>query len=779
MDSKRFAIISAYFTITIAIFIVIGWIFDIQILKTISPGLPSMKINTAVCFLLVGFTLLFIAKREKKRKFEIFIVQISILFVIVIGALSLLENLFGFRFGIDEFLVKDDTSQSYISHPGLMSMFTSLNYLLLGIALFLEVSKKFRFIVETLVSIVITISLLAFAGYVFRLEEIYKLGVQSTIAFHTSITFLIASISFILGKISIDRYLIIKIGFVVTIVTSLVIGSISYLSTEIYKRDTETLTLNSEIQLAIEELFVNIVTLHTNVRAYLLSSDNFYIKDFEDNINKHEIVIDRLYELTSGNPERQKQLETVRESVDYFINSTKEAVDRGKKRDRAFVRRYLQAREGEALKGYFENKIAEMEKEELGFREELANKTERSYNSSKRAILSTSILAIFFLLTLLILLTKEITLRRAAERHSLQIIESAPFAILLFDEDGKIYTVNSQLEKTFNYTRSELLKQPIGKLLPELYKDGNLDNMDDFIKKLESGDLRRYEDGYGIRKDGSNVPLDIALNPIKTDRGTMVITSLLDITRRKAKDKALKKLNNQLQLANKELESFSYSVSHDLRAPLRHATGFVNLLSKHLGEKLDDKGKRYFKTINDAAKKMGELIDDLLSFSRMGRTEMQKKEVDLGVVVNEVKNLLHDDFEEREVEWKIDDLPVVIADPNMLRLVFQNLLSNAIKYTSTREKALIEIGKEEKNGKVTIFVKDNGVGFDMKYADKLFGVFQRLHSSDEFEGTGIGLANIRRIINRHGGKTWAHGEPDKGATFYITIPKVNKEKKNG
>ena len=227
----------------------------------------------------------------------------------------------------------------------------------------------------------------------------------------------------------------------------------------------------------------------------------------------------------------------------------------------------------------------------------------------------------------------------------------------------------------------------------------------------------------------------------------------------------------ELEASNKEMEAFSYSVSHDLRAPLRHVDGFVELLSKHLGSTLDEKGRKYIATISGAAKRMGNLIDDLLVFSRMGRSEMRTTSVDLGALTDEVIQELKQDEAGRKVEWKVGRLPAVQGDPAMLRQVLANLLSNALKYTGPQEKARIEVVGEAQNGEIVVSVRDNGVGFDATYAHKLFGVFQRLHTNDEFEGTGIGLANVRRIVSRHGGRTWAEGAVGHGATFFFTLPR--------
>jgi light-regulated signal transduction histidine kinase (bacteriophytochrome) len=271
---------------------------------------------------------------------------------------------------------------------------------------------------------------------------------------------------------------------------------------------------------------------------------------------------------------------------------------------------------------------------------------------------------------------------------------------------------------------------------------------------------------WSLRRDDQERPLAI----LETNN---------DITERKRREEEIQGLNRELakrstdlESINKELEAFAYSISHDLRAPLRHMAGYTELLQKHASAVVDEKSNRYMAMILESAKRMGNLIDDLLAFSRIGRAETQKTLVSLAQLVREALAEVRQDTEGRNIAWRISALPDFYGDRSMLRLVLVNLISNAIKFTRTRPQAEIEIGCADGNrDELIVFVRDNGVGFDMKYVNKLFGVFQRLHPSDAFEGTGIGLATVQRIIHRHGGKVWAEGVVDGGATFYFSSPK--------
>ena len=402
------------------------------------------------------------------------------------------------------------------------------------------------------------------------------------------------------------------------------------------------------------------------------------------------------------------------------------------------------------------------------------------------------------------------------------LFEFAPDAIVVVSRKGNIVRANKQAERLFGYSANELANAYHEILLPERFRKKHMKHRRTYITDPHIRPMGTGLELYGRKKDGSEFSVDIALGPLKAEKEILVIAVIRDVSEHRTSEASLRRALDEMEMkvmertstltitneellteieerkrteeqledyrqdlekqvtertaellaVNKELEAFSYSVSHDLRSPLRHMTGFAERLQNRLIDHPDETTHKYLAAIIDASKKMDMLINDLLAFSYIGRTDIQKRKISLNGLLKEILQEIETELKERNISWKIDELPEVDGDRALLRLAIHNLVSNAVKFTGKRPQAKIKIGCKDDGDKYICSITDNGVGFDMKYADRLFGVFQRLHPQTEFEGTGIGLANVQRIIARHGGRVWAEGALGNGATFYFSLPKT-------
>jgi PAS domain S-box-containing protein len=385
--------------------------------------------------------------------------------------------------------------------------------------------------------------------------------------------------------------------------------------------------------------------------------------------------------------------------------------------------------------------------------------------------------------TLLCSAIRDVTQRKQlAERHRenelrfrLLIDAVKDYAIISLDADGLVTTWNTGAERLKGYSSGEIIGQHMSRFYPQA----------DIARRKPDQELQQAastghmeDQGWRVRKDGSHFWAEVAITAVHDSAGKLIgfLKIAKDITAKRDAEDQIQKLNSELTqrveelgTVNRELESFSYSVSHDLRAPLRHVDGFARILKEEYSPTLPEDAIRYLDRILEAATHMGQLIDDLLNLARIGRREMKREGVRIANVVKQAIAELPSEAQERHIEWRIEPLPEMNCDAGLLKLVFSNLLSNAVKFTRKQPIAVIEIGARMTGGVATIFVRDNGVGFDPRYADKLFGVFQRLHRHEDFEGTGVGLATVQRIIRRHGGEIWAESQVNSGTTFSFTL----------
>jgi PAS domain S-box-containing protein len=350
------------------------------------------------------------------------------------------------------------------------------------------------------------------------------------------------------------------------------------------------------------------------------------------------------------------------------------------------------------------------------------------------------------------------------------LFDLAPDAMLVSNRNGKIHLANSQAEKIFGYSKVELIGLTIESLVPKRYRDIHVQHRESFMAAPRTRSMGKGPDLFAVRKDESEVPVEISLSPLVLNHELFTLCAVRDITERKKIYDELKLKTERLEILNSELESFSYSVSHDLRAPLRAIDGFSQILLEKYSNKIDERGISYLQKVRSGSQNMAQLIDHLLQLARIPRLNMTRQSIDLGIIARNILDEFIATEPHRSVKIEIDEGLVVYGDAELLRILMASLLQNAWKFTAKRSVAVIEIGKDNlQEDKHCFFVRDNGAGFEMSYADKLFKPFQRLHNVAEFPGTGIGLATVQRIVRRHGGEVWAEGVVGQGATVHFTL----------
>jgi PAS domain S-box-containing protein len=523
----------------------------------------------------------------------------------------------------------------------------------------------------------------------------------------------------------------------------------------------------------LEGIMVTLVDAETGMRGYVITGQESYLEPYDRAVATIDRRMTHLKQLLDGSvPENQiQQLQSAVTDQMAFRKSIVEKIKADGGSETA--RRSIRIDEGKRGMDDLRKMIEHLESSENRALVQRRQNSEAMNERTVGTLLLFVTLAIVLLISGLMLVRHYLVAREKLEEERNRFFTLSDDFYCVAGPDGFFKQVNPAAERILGFSAHELTSRPF----LELVHPDDREATQREAEKLAHGERTVYFENRYRTKTGDYRWLLWSAAPAPKDN--LIYAVAKDITDHKKTEQRIIQLAEEsrqraaeLEGLNKELEAFSYSVSHDLRAPLRHIAGFSDMLQRHADGSLDEKGKRFLNTIIDSAKRMGTLIDDLLVFSRMGRSEMRREPVNLNEIVDETIAEFAPDIATRRVNWKRQPLPEVIGDRAMLKQVFVNLISNALKYSGTRPISEIEIGTLDEADETIFFVRDNGVGFDMAYANKLFGVFQRLHESTQFEGTGIGLANVRRIVARHGGRAWAEAELDKGATFYFSLPKA-------
>jgi signal transduction histidine kinase/CHASE3 domain sensor protein len=523
--------------------------------------------------------------------------------------------------------------------------------------------------------------------------------------------------------------------------------------------------------------------VETGSRGYVISGEESYLEPFNNAVRLVPQEIQHLRQLTADNPEQQRRLDALEPLISLRVRTAEANIVARTTRGPSAAEQTLSEGPGKRSMDAIRGAIAEMAAAENQLLQHRSDEL-RASNAQTLALFMALVVLLVGLLTAVLFLVRrnaaalqrELELTEKARVYAENIVDTVRKPLLVLDAGLRVHSANRSFYQMFQVTPQHTEGKP-------LYELGNGQWDIPALRPLLAEILPQHtsfqdfeveEDFPGI---GRRTMLLSARKLFRVGNSTdSILLAIEDITERKRAEAQLQQLNAELkeralalESANRELEAFTYSVSHDLRAPLRHMDGFSKILAEEFAPHLPAEGQRMVGRIRAGARQAGQLVDDLLGLSRVGRTELKLEIVGLKGMVERVVRGMEGAAQGREIEWCVGELPFVECDAGLIQQVFANLLSNALKFTRPRAKAVIEVGTRKQDGETLVFVRDNGVGFSMKYADKLFGVFQRLHRPEDFEGTGVGLATVQRIVHKHGGRVWAEAELDKGAMFSFTL----------
>lgn len=584
-------------------------------------------------------------------------------------------------------------------------------------------------------------------------------------------------------------------SFVVALGIIAGIHLLSQVNSRMLAENQEKVEHTLELLQVVNSVRYLVVEMRAASNGYVIAGEDIYLASYYGAQSQLDPAVSRLRGLAADNPQQQQRCDQVGQLLSTYVQDRGYVISERKLRGAEAGTSALRSTKGRQQVESILRLLSDIDEEEQLL---LAERTRKVQSASVRFTLISwtgGSVSVALLLVVFYCLWRENALRAQAEselRSSRALLESILNSmgdgVVAADPEGRFTLFNPAAEQILGRGASAIPPQQwteqFGVYLPDGVTPYPAEQLP-LARALRGASVDCAE--MRIRRSGEASAvhwLSVTARPMHDVEGRLTggVAVFGNVTDRKRAEEEIRNLNHELEArladlraSNQELEAFTYSVSHDLRAPLRQVHGFSKVIAEQYGSKLDAQGQHYLGRIEQGAAQMGRLIDDLLNLSRLGRQPLRRQPTQIAALVHEVRTELESEINGRTVEWRILSLPPVDCDPGLMKQVFANLLANSVKYTRPRERALIEVGVSGCNGDQAIFVRDNGVGFSMKYAGKLFGVFQRLHRADEFEGTGVGLATVQRIVHKHGGRIWADGEEGKGATFSFTLGKQDGE----
>jgi PAS domain S-box-containing protein len=804
--NRTFAVIAAASVVVLGGAALAGWLLSVEALKSIVPGSTPMKPSIAAGMLLCGAGLALLSCQKVARPIGI-CTAVIVATVIGLGAATLGEHFFGWNLGIDQWGSDNVSGAVGTSHSERMSPATALCFLLAGSALFAALQSIPMRIKVPLVA-GLSAGLVAIGGLPLVGFFLEKLFGPSWNLMGMTVSGVTGAVGFLLlgngllallkskGDLrwSLDAFT--TAGFALGILLMVFAAAVVFDFAKRMLETTNWVIHRQEVLKETQQVMTGMAELASSERVYTIAGDERLLQDRQSTKAAVQQSLLNVRKLTADNPNQKHSLDRLEPLIAQRIDWEEQVIGACRKQGLSVARQMIATGPGLGLSDEIFGLLKEMENEEY----RLLGTDQKQAEAASVATFLLLPMGVFLSLAILSLgvffLNAGIGERAQAEKSlresetQLQtIVENLDEGVVVSDLDGQLLQWNcvalklhgysgseqdrrlfSELVDTFELSTLEGLTVPVEQWpLARILRGEHLHDLELRVRRFGTDCQRVFNYGGTLVHDASGSPL-------------MAIVTIGDITERKRAEEEIRKLNTELEhrvaartteleSANQELEAFSYSVSHDLRAPLRAVDGFSHAVLEDYGHQLPEEGRHYLQTIREGAQRMGVLIDDLLTFSRLSRLPLHKQAVSMTKLAREALEESNGQRARRQIDVRIGEMPSCEGDPALLKQVWVNLLSNAVKYTGKREAAVVDVGSRKEKGENVYFVSDNGTGFDMQYAHKLFGVFQRLHRADEFEGTGVGLAIVQRVIHRHGGRVWANAGIDQGASFCFTLGK--------